>query len=224
MPGQGVSLVPAFLPTQSAISMYKAILSLTLLLGIHQSAAATCSELDDIRARLVCFDRLAECRLVELAIDRLACYDERTTQPEPARAPTILAPRVSSEPSVPPVVPAPESAPVPAQVPASVPVDDAVPDSKIADDDKTFPVKGKRAKKRNADDLPSVEATITRVRTNRAGIVYVYLDNGQVWRETARSRFRYESGLNVVITEGALGSTNLHADGMKKFAKVERVN
>ena len=58
----------------------------------------------------------------------------------------------------------------------------------------------------------------------RTRLVYVYLDNGQVWRETVRSRFRYESGLNVVITEGALGSTNLHADGMKKFAKVERVN
>lgn len=94
--------------------------------------------------------------------------------------------------------------------------------------DPAFAVKGRgRAQEgreaREEATRPELAAVIDEVRTDPRGIVYLFLDNGQVWRETARSRHPYASGMGVTLTTGMLGSTNLTADGMRRYAKVRRV-
>ncbi len=69
----------------------------------------------------------------------------------------------------------------------------------------------------------TIETHISNTRLNRSQVLHIYLDNGQVWKEITRSRFRYKKGQNVSISFTPLGAARLHAEGMKKYAKVSQV-
>lgn len=141
---------------------------------------ASCDRIEDLDARLACFDRLADCASIAADAERLACFEGLDPDATAQSAPT--------EP-----------------------------------EDDPFPVKGRSRSDGDGAAAETLTASITRVRRDARGIVYLFLDNGQVWRETARSRFNYQAGMGVQISTGMLGSTNLIAEGMKKHAKVRRV-
>jgi len=69
----------------------------------------------------------------------------------------------------------------------------------------------------------TIESQISSTRMNRSEVLHIFLENGQVWKETTRSRFRYKEGQKVTITKTSSGATRLHAEGMKKYAKVRQV-
>jgi hypothetical protein len=179
---------------------------LALTVSMPNAVAESCTGIDDLEARLACFDRTATCASIESAEERLACYEGRpkiavkTPDPIPVEQPAQ-------------VIPEPSSAKT--QV-----VSDEEGVSKVDADNDAFPIRGQTS----STDESQIFAVITHVRKNPQGIVYLDLDNGQVWKETTRTKFRYKTGLKVTITNGSLGSVQLHAEGMKKYAKVARVN
>ena len=185
------------------------VLALGMLAGV--ASAEPCVEIDDLDARLACFDRVAQCASISEDAQRLACYQDRPSTS--ARAPDV-APIVELI-SVPASVATPDVETSPEIIAAP-----ETRQAKVESDDAAFPIRGRPSQTKG----PQVNAVITRVRRNPQGIVYLDLDNGQVWKETTRTKFRYRSGLAVTISEGTVGSTNLHAEGMKKYAKVVRVN
>ena len=67
------------------------------------------------------------------------------------------------------------------------------------------------------------EATIVDVTTNSLKLDYLWLDNGQIWRENENSRVRFKAGQKVTIEDGILGSFNLTVGNSKKVIKVKRV-
>ena len=79
--------------------------------------------------------------------------------------------------------------------------------------------------KRERVEAPTQSITATITRVQEAGNVdYLYLDNGQVWRETGGdSGVRFKEGKTVTITEGVLDSYDLKMEGRNKKAKVKRV-
>ena len=75
----------------------------------------------------------------------------------------------------------------------------------------------------NSGSKGSFEATIVEVTTNSLKLDYLWLDNGQIWRENENSRVRFKPGQKVTIQDGILGSFNLTVGNSKKFIKVKRV-
>ncbi len=68
-----------------------------------------------------------------------------------------------------------------------------------------------------------VTARIVEVQEDAAGIHYLTLDNGQVWRELSNGQSRFEPGEQVELSHGFLGSVNLRVEGRKGYTKVRRV-
>jgi len=216
------------------------LLWLAAMQATAQGSAASCEGIESAEARLACYDRLAQCVAIEDPALRLRCFEDPLAfavpaasrpsppveAPHPAAPATAESPApVDDEPSAEDLSPAEAEAAAAAAAAAPVEVPDATPASTAAEsaapEDDPFPVKGRG--RVEGDDGPELTAVIERIRRDPRDIVYLFLDNGQVWRETARSNFRYEEGMAVTITQGTFGSTNLKAEGMKKYAKVRRV-
>lgn len=162
---------------------------------------ASCDAIPDLDARLACYDRMADCADITDDQARLACFEGRS-EADSSIGSTHKEAR--GEPDSVDEVP-PPAAPEPAT------------------DTGPFAVKGRSRPEPDDAAEPKLTASIKRVREDPRGVVYLYLDNGQVWRETSRSRFNYRPGMAVEITSGVLGSTNLVAEGMRSYAKVRRV-
>jgi hypothetical protein len=171
-----------------------------LLCAASTGQAMPCTD-GDAATRLACHDRIARCASIEADDERLACYTARVDASAAETAPVVATPPAASA----------ERVPVAEAAPAAEPAAAADP----------FPVWGRSS--REATPEPVQTATIETVQRDPRGIVYLRLDNGQVWRETARSRHDYAVGDAVTLSRGALGSTNLAADGMRRHAKVRRV-
>lgn len=145
--------------------------------------------------------------------ERLACYDAQNA-PTPAaveEAPLPAAPPAAA--AVPAVTPAPE----PEVAPMVEPEPETARElSAVSSDD---------FGKRERVEAPTQSVTASIVRVQEAGNVdYLYLDNGQVWRETGGdSGVRFKEGKSVTITEGVLGSYDLRMEGRNRKAKVRRV-
>ncbi len=134
--------------------------------------------------------------------ERLACYDAMNK-------PAATQPAAPVQESLPEA----SSAPPPRPEPEPVREVRSPPDS----------AENFGLKERPEDRQLSVTAKIEKLE--KAGSVdYLYLDNGQVWRETGGdSGVRFKKGKMVTITEGALGSYDLLMEGRNRKAKVRRV-
>lgn len=226
--------------TRSSVPAGARVLVLLLCVAAADLHAAGCETIESAEARLACYDRLAQCVAIDDPALRLRCFEDplafavpaasRPAAPaSPLAADTpaeALPPSTPAEPVAEPPLPAPAPATAGAEVDpaheAPAAGEAAVEDEVAAAvEDDPFPVKGRGPVQK--DGGPELTAVIARVRRDPRDIVYLFLDNGQVWRETARSNFRYEAGMAVTITRGTFGSTNLKAEGMKKYAKVRRV-
>lgn len=127
--------------------------------------------------------------------ERLACYDamNRSAPSEPQR--DAAAPAVAPASEV-----APESsAPVRARAPEQF---------------------GAKESEEQAKEY--IEATIVELDES-ANRHYLWLDNGQVWREIEDTTLRFKVGRKVTITEGILNSYDLKIEGQNKIVKVKRV-
>ncbi len=145
--------------------------------------------------------------------ERLACYDAQNAPTPAAEAPLPSASPAAA--AIPAVTPAPE--PEPEVVPMVEPEPEPARElSEVSSDD---------FGKRERLEAPTQSITASIVRVQEAGNVdYLYLDNGQVWRETGGdSGIRFKEGKSVTITEGVLGSYDLRMEGRNRKAKVKRV-
>ncbi len=212
---------------------------LILSSGICNLATAdVCTQIADDKERLACFDAALACADIGTESGRLDCFDSAYSGAD------TLEMSVDDR-SVPQdVIEAPDS-PVEQSTEMQVADDRNVsqdvpeePDPsgeqsaqvQIADDDKAPVVakssasSGDFAEERTSEaPKETIEGVIVEVKSNARDIDYLWLDNGQVWRETGDSRVRFKAGRNVIIKEGALGSNNLTMEGIDRNVKVKRV-
>jgi hypothetical protein len=83
-----------------------------------------------------------------------------------------------------------------------------------------FALPGKPAREPEPERLV---ARIVEVDEGPRGRTYLTLDNGQIWRELSDNRVRFESGDEVELRPGILGSVNLRIEGTSGYVKVRRV-
>ena len=180
---------------------------------------------------------VAHCGTLNDPVKRLACYD-------------ALAPRVQAALSASPASPAlVAAAPAPApNVPAKASPTEEEQKSwfgfNMGDLFGTAPDKQPTPQKFGADKLPkqeqtkaapeapqsidSITAKVTDYAYNAFGKFFVFLDNGQVWKQLQgdadRAHFRSRAGDNTVtISRGFLGSYNLTMNGSNHLYKVTRI-
>jgi hypothetical protein len=153
-----------------------------------------------------------DCADIEDDKERLACFDALH---KPVRVPAEeVTPELEAAPLP---VPAPKPEPEP-EVVRAAPAERPTETGGSSTPPEEFGLREK-------DDGPkhSLTARIEKIQT-AGNVDYLYLDNGQVWRETGGdSGVRFKKGKSVTITEGALGSYDLMMEGRKRKAKVKRV-
>lgn len=187
----------------------KKLLSLALLGGLPGlgHAQESCAAIGDEAERLACFDRAtARCAGLESDEARLACFSEalemRSSDDDMRKADDDL-------PAAAPVAEGGAgkgSAPRPENNVVAAPQPEAFGQRETLEE----------AKKQ------FIEGRIVKVLTTPADMDYLWLDNGQVWRETQDSRVRFREGQRVTITEGVLNSYDLRVEGSNRITKVKR--
>lgn len=169
------------------------ILSALTLIAPITLAAAPCDS-TNARQALACFDRLASCVKIEGQEARLACYRAGG----PGSDATDLA----------------------ATGVATAPVSGAGSLNIQAEIEEAYPVAVGRTE---AEAAPVLTAKVVKLDRNAHKYYYLWLDNGHVWREKERARFRYKVGDSITISKGALGANHLRLDGRTGMVLVERV-
>jgi len=217
----------------------------TLCIGTAVRAAPCTTIADDAR-RLSCFDERTAC--VEISDDaaRLTCYERGIQtlavepQPEaaplpPAGEPPAIAPEVAPMAARTAAAPVPRTAqarparPTPAPDTQAESQTDPQPASSVVEQteaesaDELFPVRGASDRTATEPEPVTMTAVIVSAKRDARKLTIITLDNDQVWREIQKSRFNYQPGMRVEISEGVLGSVNLSAPGMSKYVKVKRL-
>jgi hypothetical protein len=147
------------------------------------------------------------CKDIEGDAERLACYDA-----ENAPAPEVKQPPVTHAPEQVVSPPAAEPPDAPSAQPER---DTGVTVAAEAPED---------FGRRESVDAPKefIEARIVEIKTP-GPFDYLYLDNGQVWRELRTNSLRFREGRSVTISEGIMNSFDLKMDGANRVVKVKRV-
>jgi hypothetical protein len=165
------------------------------------------------------------CVRIEDLSARLACYDRAAGRAPTSSAAAPVAPPASLPPPAP--APAPRAAvapPAPAPVPAPTP---AMPrDPVAAFGAEKAPDQLTAAKTKVEDtEVRQIEARVTAVRLRPAGEQVLTLDNGQVWAQTEKKDFpRFEVGDVVVIKRAMLGSFLLTLQKGSPSSRVHRIS
>ncbi|MBY6225433.1 hypothetical protein [Ferrimonas balearica] len=178
--------------------MRATLLLLTLISGGTYAAGFGCTDQPDQRARLACYDQLAEaiaqCAGQQDQLDRLLCYDE-FSKAAGRTVPAAVAPAADPVAAAPAVV-APQ-----------------------ADPEAEF---GTTKPKPEAVD--AITSAVTKVTTNPYGQWTLTLENGQRWRQTESRRYKVKSGDTVTIERASLGSFLLSAEGRNGSTRVKRLD
>ena len=174
---------------------------------------------------------LEECRDIDAADARLACYDALAGRieapaepPAPPAAPVMAetAPPAEAPSAAPVLAPeAPASRPAPPPRAPEEPVAEAMPEAP-ADDNARF---GIEQVERKADSPDVLESRLVGDYEGWFGNTRFELENGQVWRQVQSGRARYRGPPNptVWIRKRAFGSYRLQVEGSNKTVRVERV-
>lgn len=160
---------------------------------------------------------VVDCRAMADDQRRLACYDAAVDQLIGAPEDTPAADAEPAPPPAPPAV-AKDVSPLPERP------------SRRALQDAAFGAE-QLPESRRPDVMPSttldqLDAIVTRVE-RKGGVVKVWLDNGQVWRQTDNYYFPVEDGdglsVPVVIKPRIFGGYRLSPRDTKRFISVERL-
>jgi hypothetical protein len=147
-----------------------------------------------------------DCRSMEDAAARLACYDSLNA---PAAAEvSVPAPTRASSPTPTPTL-APASSPAPASVPVAIEaVPDAAPD--VMDDSV-----GKESVTTSAEkNQLSVTGHVSSCREDNGGQHRFYFDNGQIWKQKDNKRIPWrECDFDVTISKDFFGYKMTPATG-----------
>jgi hypothetical protein len=145
-----------------------------------------------------------ECRSVESAEERLACYDEvvdgRNARSVPVAAATAATAAAATAPT--------DSPPAAAATAAANEAEDSFGLPPMADED---------------GQIDRIEAIVVKVSTSASRKMTLELDNGQTWRQTTSSSLRVSEGDEVVIKRRSFGSHSLSTKGTSRSMKVKRV-
>ncbi|MBY6095812.1 hypothetical protein [Ferrimonas balearica] len=176
--------------------MRATLLLLTLISGGAYAAGFGCTDQSDQRARLACYDQLAEaiaqCAGQQDQLDRLLCYDEFSK----AAGHTVPAAVAAAPVAAVPAVAAPQ-----------------------ADPEAEFGVTTPKA-----ETIDAITSAVTKVTTNPYGQWTLTLENGQRWRQTESRRYKVKSGDTVTIERASLGSFLLSAEGRNGSTRVKRLD
>jgi len=193
----------------------KQTLSLTLFLPVILLAAGA-------QAQTELRNQLQQCAEVDNVLERLACYDELST--DNAATPPPSAPAAS-----PPVVNRPQPAAPARAVTESVPAPEstqaAESDEPVAEDDiSSFGQAPEQARVETLEDgEKALVDTVTEIRRLDSTRVLITLASGQVWRQTVGKRYLLREGDTVRITASDWGNDyRLSADGKRGYIQVNR--
>ena len=193
----------------------KQTLSLTLFLHVILLAAGA-------QAQAELRNQLQQCAEVDNVLERLACYDELST--DNAATPPPSAPAAS-----PPVVNRPQPAAPARAVTESVPAPEstqaAESDEPVAEDDiSSFGQAPEQARVETLEDgEKALVDTVTEIRRLDSTRVLITLASGQVWRQTVGKRYLLREGDTVRITASDWGNDyRLSADGKRGYIQVSR--
>jgi len=79
-------------------------------------------------------------------------------------------------------------------------------------------------KKLEIDNVDQISSKVTRVSISISKEYVVYLENGQVWRQTNKpGKWRIKVGETAVISKAYLGSYLMKSDARKKSVRAERI-
>ena len=173
--------------------------------------AEACLQIVDDEERLACFDATRACATIQSNSARLDCFDSAYLDGDSSNAQATVRDM-------------PVEAPLEtdASVAQSSQVQNSNNDKKPSSAEK--PIATENFGKRSVDaPKEQIEATIVEVMTNAHKIDYLWLDNGQIWRENEDNRVRFKDGQKVKIEGGIFNSFNLTTQGSKKIVKVKRV-
>jgi len=189
------------------------LIFLILSTGIFNLATAqVCTQIADDEERLACFDAALACAAIRSESGRLECFDNAVSG---ARSSDIHVDdqHISQD------EPAEADSPVAQSAQVQVADDDKMPDVAKS----SAPSEAVVQEKTSEPPEEIIEAVIVELNSNKRDIDYLWLDNGQIWRETEDSRIRFKVGRKVTIKEGIFGSNNLTMEGIDRNAKVTRV-
>lgn len=147
-------------------------------------------------------DELAGCRALAGNDERLACYD-------------AFADRQSA-----PV--APESEAVESTAAVAL-----VPAAERLSQEELFGLTGEEVKRTYEEaagqqELKELSATVTDVQPAGPGRIIVWLDNGQVWRQTDSPTLKIKVGGRVIIRKAAFGSFKMKKEDENATMRVRR--
>lgn len=160
---------------------------------------------------------LMQCRGIPSLALRLQCYDRfvdglpaiNVTSTVSPTKPAAASPTASSRPVVAPVV-------------QSEPVEEIKPEElfgKSAEE-----VKEVVNKQLEVEDVDQISSKVTRVSISVSKEYVVYLENGQVWRQTNKpGKWRIKVGETAIISKAYLGSYLMRSDARKKSVRAERL-
>ncbi len=75
-----------------------------------------------------------------------------------------------------------------------------------------------------ATKIDEIAARVSAIRDSGTGYVVISLDNGQVWKQTDRSRLRLSDDDQITIRPAAFGSFMLRKIGRKTTMRVKRIS
>jgi hypothetical protein len=188
-----------------------------LTVAMNIASASSCVEIVAENIRLACYDSGRSCFEILSDESRLQCYDRAYSNsvgmPSPAGEKTTQGEPISSS-----TLPA-ESSEELSSKKGENDYSQELPVAVDSDGESEF------GKKKEVSKTPKyIESTITEVKRDLNKIDYLWLENGQVWRETENFGVRYKVGSSVRIEKAVFGSHNLKAEGIVKLIKVRRVD
>ena len=185
--------------------------------AMNMAFADSCVELDSENKRLACYDSGRSCFEILSDESRLQCYDRAYSNsvglPSPVAEKTTQVEQVGSR-----TQPA-ESSEELSTKNGEKDYSQELPVATDYDGESEFGKKTKDSKTRKF-----IESTITEVERDLNKIDYLWLENGQVWRENENYGVRYKVGNSVRIEKAMLGSHILKSEGIVKLIKVRRVD